>query len=129
MVSDSRRTLAHLHEQLEPLLEILLSDRPMLKAYLDSKPRTCGKPSCRCALGEKHPAWVLRIPEQGHARSKSISESTFRQLEPLAQEYRRFRQAAARWRRLVREVEGALRKIEEGRLVDLEKKLGEEDGK
>jgi hypothetical protein len=122
-ISEARRTLAHLRDQLEPVLEVLLASAPMLKAYLDSKPRSCGKPGCHCASGEKHAAWVLRIPEGSRTRSKSISEPTFRRLEPLTHQYRRFRQAAAQWRRLVREVESAIGKIEAGRLINLEEEL------
>jgi hypothetical protein len=123
-LSQARRTLAHLLEELEPLVEVLLKANPLLKGYLDSKPRSCGKPGCRCAEGEKHPAWVLRIPQGRSSRSRSIPEACYRRLEPLAEEYRRFRQAVVRWRRLVRGADAALHQIESARMVDPEVELG-----
>jgi hypothetical protein len=117
-VSQARRTLAHLLEELRPLVEELVQGGPMLKGYLDSRPRSCGKPGCRCAEGERHPAWVLRIPEGLRSRSRSIPEAVYGKLEPLTEEYRRFRQAAVRWRKLVRKADDALRVLESGRLVD-----------
>ena len=128
-LSQARRSLARLRDQLPALLEVFLQARPMLKAYLDSKPRTCGTPGCRCARGEKHPAWVVRIPQGRTARSRSVSEATFERLEPLTEEYRRFRQTAAQWRRLLREADQAIRVIEEERCLDPEVELEKADGK
>lgn len=128
-LSQARRTLAHLPEEFKTLLATLLKGGPLLKGYLDSKPRTCGKAGCRCAKGERHPAWVLRIPQGGGSRSRSIPEAVYRRLEPLAEEYRRFRQATVRWRQLVRRGEAALRQIESARLVDPEVELRRKHGK
>jgi hypothetical protein len=119
-LSRARQSLARLRQELPDLLQIVLKDRPMLKAYLTSTPRTCGNPTCRCAKGDKHPAWVLRIPQGSTARSRSVPEAVYRRLEAPAAEYRRFREAVARWRRLVREADEALRVIEAGRLLDPE---------
>lgn len=128
-VSHARQTLARLREESPELLAVFFERGPLLKGYLDSKPRTCGTPGCRCARGEKHAAWVLRIPEGRTSQSRSIPEAVFRRLEPLAEEYRRFRHALSRWRRLVREADQALRDIEESRLVDCESELRRSDEK
>ena len=125
-VSDARQSVARLRDELPALLDVLLDRAPMLKAYLDCSPRTCGAPSCRCARGEKHPAWVARIPEGRTARSRSIPEHVFHRLKPLAEEYRQFRQKLARVRRLFKQADAALRDIETSRLVDLDEELGRE---
>jgi hypothetical protein len=122
-LSEARRTLAHFIEQLAPLVEELARREPLLKGYVDTKPRTCGKPGCRCATGKKHQAWVLRIPEGSGSRSRSIPEAVYRQLEPLVEEYRRFRKAAVRWRQLVRSADAAIRQIESARIVEPEAEL------
>ena len=127
--SEARRSLRQLLPQLEALLEILLRHQPMLRVYLDSKPRTCGNQGCHCARGKKHPAWVVRIPAGRQCRSRSVTPKVYRQLEPLAAEYRRFRQALAQWRRLVREAEQHLRKLEASRLLDPEVEVEKRDGK
>jgi hypothetical protein len=127
-LSQARRALARLPEALPPLLDVLLDRKAMLKAYLDSNPRTCGNPSCRCARGEKHPAWVVRIPEGRTSRSRSVPEVVFARLEPLAGEYRRFRQTVIRWRRLMRAADQAIREIETARCLDPDVEI-ERDGK
>jgi hypothetical protein len=124
--SQARQKLARLGAEIPDLFAVLFERSPLLKGYLDSSPRSCGHPGCRCARGEKHAAWVLRIPQGSGSRSRSIPEAVYRRLEPLAEEYRRFRKASARWRRLVREAEQALRDIEESRLVDVEVELERE---
>ena len=118
--SKARKALDHLIQELPGVLEIAMRYEPMLKAYLSSTPRTCGNPTCRCASGEKHPAWVVRIPDGSRARSRSVPESVFRRLMPLAREYRSFRKAVVRVRRLMREADEALRVIESARMVDAE---------
>lgn len=125
-ISHARQAVARLRDEIPALLDSLLDRQPLLKAYLDASPRTCGVPSCRCAQGEKHPAWVVRIPEGGSARSRSIPEDVFRRLEPLAREYRQFRQNLALVRRLFREAGAAFRQIEASRLVDLDSELSED---
>jgi len=125
-VPRSRQCVARLRDELPALLDFLLDRAPMLKAYLDSRPRTCGAPNCRCAQGEKHPAWVARIPDGSTARSRSIPEAVFRRLEPLALQYREFRLKLARVRRLFRDADDALRVIEASRLIDLDSELRKE---
>jgi hypothetical protein len=122
-LSQARQALSRLREELPALLEVLNRRGPMLKGYLDCKPRSCGKPGCRCAKGQKHAAFVLRIPEGGSSRNRSITEAVYRALEPLAEEYRGFRQAAMAWRRLVREADAAIRQLESGRLLEPEAQL------
>lgn len=118
--SDARQSVARLRDELPALLDSLLDRAPMLKAYLVDTPLTCGVPSCRCARGEKHPAWVAKIPEGGTTRSRSIPEHVFSRLKPLAEEYRQFRKKLARVRRLYKAADAALREIETSRLVDLD---------
>lgn len=122
-ISRYRQSVARLRDELPALLDFLLDRGPLLKAYLDSKPRTCGSPTCRCALGEKHPAWVARIPDGSTARSRSIPEAVFRRLEPLALQYREFRLKLSQVRRLFKDADDAFRVIEASRLIDLDAEL------
>jgi len=128
-ISQARQTLARLREEIPGLFGVFFGRALLLKGYLDSTPRTCGTPRCCCTRGEKHPAWVMRIPQGRGSRSRSIPEAVYRRLLPLAKEYKRFRQATVRWRRLVREADQALRDIEESRLVDVEAELRRENEK
>jgi hypothetical protein len=128
-ISRARQSVARLRDEGPSLLEAVLEREPLLKAYLDSSPRTCGVPACRCTRGEKHPAWVVRIPQGKTSRSRSVPEDTFRRLQPLAREYRQFRQKLARLRRLFEEADAAFRVIEASRLVDLEAELSRQDAR
>lgn len=128
-ISQARQCVARLRDELPDLLEALLDRAPMLKAYLDSTPRRCGVPSCHCTHGDKHPAWVVRIPEGRSSRNRSVSQEVFRRLEPAAREYRQFRQKLARLRRLFRDADKALRTIEASRLVDVEAQLRRPHGR
>lgn len=127
--SQARQALVRLREEGPGLFGVFFEQGPLLKGYLDHSSRTCGTPGCRCTRGEKHAAWVLRIPQGRSSRSLSIPEDVYRRLRPWAEEYRRFRRALSRWRRLVREADQALRDIEESRLVDWQNELKRTDEK
>ncbi len=51
-------------------LRHLVRDHPMVAGSLVEQYVTCGKPTCRCARGEKHgPVYYLYWKEQGRSRS------------------------------------------------------------
>lgn len=58
--------------------------------------RKCGKPSCRCARGQLHPAWVLTRSEAGRHKLYAVRPEQRGTLRPLAQAYRRHHRARAR---------------------------------
>src|SRR5258706_3222429 len=57
--------------------------------------RKCGKPNCRCARGQLHPAWVLTRSEAGRHKLYSVPASERARLRQLAAAYRRWQQARA----------------------------------
>ncbi len=122
-LSKLRQQLQAIPDELGFLLPTLLDHSALLKAYLSFSPRTCGKPGCRCARGERHPAWILRQPEGRRTRSHSLSQAAYERLRGPAEQYRRFRQARARWNQLVKQADQWLRQIEALRSVDLDHAL------
>ena len=46
-------------------LAALVRGAPLLRGTLSLRRVTCGKPTCRCARGEKHPALYLTSRRQG----------------------------------------------------------------
>jgi hypothetical protein len=46
----------------------LIHERGMLRGTLSHRERTCGKPTCRCAKGEKHASLYLAFKEKGKYR-------------------------------------------------------------
>ena len=57
--------------------------------------RKCGKPNCRCARGQLHPAWVLTRSEAGRHKLYSVPVSERARLRQLAAAYRRWQRARA----------------------------------
>ena len=59
--------------------------------------RKCGKPTCRCAHGHPHEAWVLTRSEQGTAKLLAVPTEQRAHLRQLTQSYRRYQRARAKW--------------------------------
>src|SRR5947207_9616712 len=55
----------------------------------------CGKPTCRCADGEGHPAWSLTFMVDGKKRVEHIPEEWVKQIRPLVEQGREFKDAVA----------------------------------
>jgi len=68
----------------------------LLPAYLSYRPRTCGNPGCRCAKGQRHPAWIVQFTAGGRSHCRSVSKAKYEALAIPAQAYRRFCSARAR---------------------------------
>ena len=72
-----------------------LSDHPLIKGTVYSLRRTCGKPSCRCARGERHVSVVLTASVNGKTRLWTLAEDRLTEVREGTQAYRRFRQNRA----------------------------------
>lgn len=57
--------------------------------------RKCGKPNCRCALGQLHATWVLTRSEQGKDRLYTVPPDQRARVRQGAAEYRRYQRARA----------------------------------
>jgi Family of unknown function (DUF6788) len=57
--------------------------------------RRCGKPNCRCARGQLHPAYVLTRSEAGKDRLYAVPKDQRAQVRKWAAEYRRYQRARA----------------------------------
>ena len=65
--------------------------------------RTCGKPTCRCARGEKHEGKYLSRSDGGRTRLAYVPAGDELDVAPKAERYRRFRQARAALMKLAAE--------------------------
>ena len=79
------------------LLRQLQPSGPMTPGSLYLLRRKCGKPTCRCAQGHLHEAWVLTRSDQGQAKLLSVPPAQRARLRQLTQIYRRYQRARARW--------------------------------
>ena len=53
----------------------LLSGQGVLRGTLSARERTCGKPGCRCARGEKHKGLYLVFSDGGRLRQVFVSRA------------------------------------------------------
>jgi len=81
-------------------LTSLLQNRPMLRAGLVSMARTCGKPSCKCAKGEKHVSLYVSL-KVGRSRKMVYVPPDLEQTVRLWAE--NYREAAALWEKMLQE--------------------------
>jgi len=79
-----QRALAARQKQLQ-------AQQPVLAASLVSVRRTCGKPTCRCARGHKHPGHYLTWKAAGKTRSAYVPQALLPQVRSWQSEYRRLK--------------------------------------
>jgi len=58
--------------------------------------RKCGKPSCRCAQGHLHTAWVLTRSEAGHHKLYPVPPAQRARVRKLAAAWKRSQKARAK---------------------------------
>jgi hypothetical protein len=58
--------------------------------------RQCGKPSCRCAQGHLHTAWVLTRSESGHHKLYPVPAAERARVRKLAAAWKRSQKARAK---------------------------------
>ena len=99
-LSKLRQTLWADFKRLARLLHCLQLPHPMIPGSFYRLRTQCGKPSCHCAHGQPHTAWVLSRSEQGQSKLYSVPAPDRPRLKRLTAEYRRFQRARARWGKL-----------------------------
>jgi hypothetical protein len=70
-------------------LALLASVRPLVAASLVVIPRTCGKPSCHCASGEKHLGHALTFKQEGKTRTVYVPKDRVTEVGQWVEEHRR----------------------------------------
>ena len=73
----------------------LRAQGPVVAASLVTVHRTCGKPTCRCAQGHKHPGHYLTWKEQGQTRRAYVPQALLPQVQSWQNEYRRLKRLLA----------------------------------
>ncbi len=91
----------------------LLQGSPMLRAGLVSMARTCGKPSCKCAKGEKHVSLYVSL-KVGRTRKMVYIPPELEQ--PVRSWAESYREAAELWETMLQEYLQRLLKEKAGRL-------------
>jgi hypothetical protein len=116
-VSRTRQRIGQLARQRRAVERVLLERPPVLKGTLVEVQRTCGKPGCKCARGEKHTCWQLSASVEGKTRTWNVSRRYVAKVNRLTDNYRRFRRARARWVRLNAQMLELINEMEAARTV------------
>lgn len=103
-VSRIRKRIGQLARQRRAVEQVVLERSVLLKGTLLGVERTCGKSGCKCARGQKHSCWQLTASVEGKSRTRNVPRRYVGKVKELTGNYRRFRQARARWVRLNREM-------------------------
>jgi hypothetical protein len=94
-ISKLRQQLWRAYAALAATLRRLQRSEPMVRGSFYLLRRKCGKPNCRCARGELHPAYVLTRSEAGKDRLYPVPKAQRAEVRKWAAEYRRYQRARA----------------------------------
>ncbi len=91
--------------QLRSRLAQLVHERPLIRATLNQRMVTCGKPGCRCAKGEKHRALYLVCSVEGKRRQMFVPSALEREVREWVTNYQSIQQLLEKlsedaWRKL-----------------------------
>lgn len=117
-LSALRQRLVEIARQLPHAITPLLGHEPLFKGYVYLNPRRCGNPTCHCAQGELHEAWVVRTPKAQGRLSRIAKADERQRLQGLAGHYKAFRAARRQVAGLLREAMVVVRRLEEARCID-----------
>ena len=90
-----RQQLWRAYAALAATLRRLQRSEPMIQGSFYLLRRKCGKPNCRCARGQLHPAYVLTRSEAGKDRLYPVPKEQRAEVRRRAAEYRRYQRARA----------------------------------
>jgi len=93
--SKCRQQLWRAYAALAHTLRRLQRSEPMVQGSFYLLRRRCGKPNCRCARGQLHPAYVLTRSQAGKDRLYTVPKDQRAEVRKWAAEYRRYQRARA----------------------------------
>lgn len=105
-----RQSLKRLPDEIKQLIDPCFSDKPVIKGSVYELKRKCGKPGCKCALGELHSRMVVSASEKGKTRLRVIPHGFLVEIQIKVRRYQELRRARARLVEMHREM---LRLIDE----------------
>ena len=117
-LSELRKEIHELLAELQRLLSVLSSRKPMLRGTVYVLRRRCGKERCRCCDGELHQTEVFSCTEGGVRVLRPVRGAEKERLRKLTGQYRRFRTARIRLRKIFQRLLAIVNAFEEARLAE-----------
>ncbi len=128
-ISRIRQHIARLVRQRQAAERVLLGRPELLKGAVIEVQRTCGKPGCKCAQGEKHTCYQLSASMEGKTRTQNVPRKHLANVKTLTDNYRRFRRARATWVGLNAQIIDLINQLEAARtVVDFSDELRRQKG-
>ena len=111
-----------IEEKRASLLADLLQIKYMVRGTFVETHRKCGKPNCWCAKQDQgHPSCQISWTEDAKSRSKAVSKKDIPWIKEMTGNYREWRSARAKIRKLENELRILIDKIEDDILRKTEK--------
>jgi len=111
--STVRHEINGLETERAAVLRTILELRHLFAASLSIVYRTCGKPTCACARGDRHgPYYSLSVQSGGRNDRYHLSEREAEKAGPAIERYRLFIRSLRRLRALDRRIETLARKLQ-----------------
>lgn len=119
-LSRLRQKIHRLDKERRELLKKVLHPRKMIQGSLYRMRRSCGKPGCRCAKGDKHVSWYLSRAVEGKTKLTYIGRIVPAWLEQRVRRYQRHHKVLARIRKIDAEISSSLNKLRDARVQTIE---------
>ena len=87
----SRANMSSRERHLRSQLNKLIGAKAIVRGTLLSRERSCGRPTCRCAQGKRHPALLLVVREDGRQRQIFIPKSMEDEVRLWVAQYQKVR--------------------------------------
>jgi hypothetical protein len=107
-----RDELKTIVKQMARLIDLCMSDKPLLKGTVYELKRTCGKPGCRCHKGHLHATMVLVASEGGRKRLRVIPKGSLIEVKIKSGRYKKVRTARAEFTKLARRAVAVMDEME-----------------
>ena len=85
-IAKGRMTLKE--RDLRSRLTKLVQTKGLIRGTLSARANTCGKPTCKCARGEKHSALYLVVSQEGKLRQLFVPQSFEAKVRQWIDDYR-----------------------------------------
>ena len=117
--SQLRQSLKRLPDEIRQLIDPCFSDKPVIKGSVYELKRKCGKPGCKCALGELHSRMVVSSSEKGKTRLRVIPHGFLVEIQIKVRRYQELRRARARLVEVHRKMIQVMDEMEEMRRMQI----------
>lgn len=117
-ISALRQRLWRLHGSLGRLLRTMTAQGPLTPGSFYLLRRKCGKPSCRCAHGQRHAVWVLTRSEAGKHKLYTVPPAQRAEVRQRAAAWRRYQRARARFVQQLSQLLALADRIVQSRRID-----------